>query len=107
MSKEYTKEEVREHFLRHVNSLIEYWDRDDLDSVKTSRDRLEGLAFSIMVVLDGCAMALPGFIVAPFPHENDKEYAILEGDDYYAFNDEDLVKCDIAGSLHELLSTYR
>jgi hypothetical protein len=56
-----------------------------------------------MVALDGGAMALPGFIVAPNPHPSDKEYHISEGSDYYPENHELDIKGDIAGGLHELL----
>jgi hypothetical protein len=107
MSREYTTEEVREKFLRHVNSLVEYWAREDLDSPYVMKDRLGGLAFSIMSALDGCSMNLPGFIVAPCPHEDDKEYAINNNEDYYPqfpLGDEKI--CDIAGGLHELLHKY-
>jgi hypothetical protein len=103
-SREKTTEEIREEFLKHVRSLINYWDKvEGKDSPKTQKDRLDGLAFSIMVALDGGAMALPGFIVAPCPHPSDKEYHISEGSDYYPENHELDIKGDIAGSLHELL----
>lgn len=100
--REKTTEEIREEFLKHVRSLIKYWNSvEGKDSPKTCLDRLEGLAFSIMVALDGGAMAVPGFIVAPSPHPDDKEYHISEGSNYYPENPE--VKGDIAGALHELL----
>lgn len=103
-SKEKTTEEIREEFLKHVRSCINYWDTvDGKDAPKTQKDRLEGLAFSMLVALDGGAMALPGFIVAPCPHESDKEYHLSEGSDYYPENHELDVKGDIAGCLHELL----
>ena len=99
-----TEEEIREKFLSHVRSLINYWDRvDGKDAPKTQKDRLAGLAFSILVTLDGEAADLPGFIVAPNPHPDDKEYHISEGSNYYPENHKLKVKGDIAGCLHELL----
>jgi hypothetical protein len=98
-------EEVREQFLRHVNSMVNYWENET--RATTSQEKLEGLAFSIMSALDGCVMTLPAFIVAPMPDITDKEYAIEQGDDYYPYNDEESIKCDIGGSLHELLSQYK
>lgn len=47
-------------------------------------------------------MALPGFIVAPFPHEEDKDYMISQGEDYFPSNDAEKINGDIAGGLHEL-----
>jgi len=102
--REKTTEEIRGEFLKHVRSLINYWDKvESKEGPKSQKDRLEGLAFSIMVALDGGAMALPGFIVAPSPHPDDKEYHISEGSNYYPENHELDIKGDIAGGLHELL----
>ena len=101
--REKTVDEIRDEFLAHVRSLVTYWNKlDGKDSPRTQKERLEGLAFSIMVLLDGGTM-LPGFIVAPCPHESDKEYKISQGEDYYPYNDEKNVNGDIAGCLHELL----
>ncbi len=97
MSNEYTEEEVKIHFLRHLVSSIKYWDR--LPG-KTTTERLEGLAFSFLVSIDGDTY-LPAFILAPCPHEDDKAFCINEGDDYYPENHGVDVTCDIAGSLHE------
>jgi len=96
--REYTEEEVREQFLDHVRMLIDYWDKVNTE---TTKDKLEGLAFSICSTIDGCAMDLPGFILAPLPHESDKQYHIDNDENYYPENKE--ANCDIAGSLHELL----
>lgn len=99
MSKEKTTEEVRENFLNHLKELVDYWDSID---TKNTKEKLSGLVFSILSTLDGCSSVLPGFIVAPFPHKDDKEFNIQEGNDYYPENNYNSIKCDIAGSLHEL-----
>ena len=70
MARELTEAEVRTAFLHHVWSLVHYWDREP--NRRSCRGRLEGLAFSLLVALDGCADGLPAFIVAPCPHPDDK-----------------------------------
>lgn len=92
-----TEEEVRKEFLDHVRHLVEYWnDVDDRDSI----GKLNGLAFSILVAIDGESM-LPGFILVPCPHEDDKKYNISRKRNYYPENHKSNVKCNISGSLHD------
>lgn len=105
MAREYTMEEVREIFLRHVHHLIDYW--EDEGEAVTSRDRLEGLAHSLLAMLDGCSADAPGFIVAPLPHKDDKERLESLGENWYPENDETLVNCDIGGALHDLFYKYK
>ena len=96
-SKEKTEEEVKKEFLDHIRGVVHYWSKQEGTPLI---DKLNGVAFSILTALDGCAN-LPGFIVAPCPHEDDKEYHISSGDDYYPENHESNVRCDISGSLHD------
>lgn len=98
MSREKTMEEVREEFLGYIEMMINYW--DDINS-KNTKEKLNGLAFSILSMLDGCSASLPAFIVAPFPHKDDKNFNIEEGNNYYPENNYTNIKCDIAGELHE------
>lgn len=100
--REYTKEEVTERFLNHIRTMVNYWDRQP---DKSSEEKLEGLAFSILVMLDGCSLGFPGFIVAPLPCEEDKDFCINEEKiNYFPQNHEieDKINCDIAGGLHNL-----
>ena len=99
MSKEKTEDEIRTEFLNHIRHLVNYWDKVDKP---TSKEKLEGLAFSILAMLDGCSGDICGFIVAPSTHEDDKQYNIDNGEDYYPQNHETNVKGDIAGGLHDL-----
>jgi len=94
--RELTMEEVRDKFLDQVWVLIDYW-----YSLKdrTVRDRMEGVVFSVLSTLDG-GSSLPKFIVAPDPHQDDKEYNQEQGESWYPLNDVD-IKVDIAGGLHE------
>ena len=102
MSKEYTTDEVREKFLKMVAARANYW--DSLEGM-SSKEKLHGLAFSIMSILDGCT-DLPGFIVAPIPHESDKDFLKNAGENYYPENHENKINCDIAGCLHELYHQF-
>lgn len=97
-AREYTREEVREKFLEHVCGMVTYWQENT--NCGSMEDRVAGVAFSILVALDGCAYGVPGFVVAPCPDPADKQYCIDEGSNYNPQAPRD-VKCDIAGSLHE------
>jgi hypothetical protein len=98
--REKTEEEVRNEFLDYMWAIIDYWEKES--RAVTSRDKLEGLMHSVLATLDGSAAVLPAFIVAPLPCEEDKEYDISKGENYYPYNNPDNIKCDIGGSLHEL-----
>lgn len=98
MSREKAMEEVREEVLDHIRGMVDYWNEIEKD---TTKEKLEGLAFSILTMLDGYS-SMPSFIVAPLPHEDDKEYKIENKEDYYPENHNSDIKCDIAGGLHEL-----
>lgn len=87
----YTEEETRELFLEHVRDLVDYWNAQKVDR----KEAIEGIAFSILTVLDGSTIALPGFRVSPICPEEDVKYYKKSGKNYY---DESI---DIAGCLHE------
>jgi len=103
MPREYTKAEVRQKFLELVWSYINYWYH--LPD-KTCLDRMEGLAFGMLVILDG-GTPLSGFIVAPSPHAEDKQYLKDQGENWFPENHESTINCDIAGSLHELFHKFK
>lgn len=81
MSKPINKEQAREAFLEHVRSVARYW-ADPNVSCETVLERCEGVAFSILVLLDGGAR-LPAHDVVVRPHPEDKAYHIENDDDYY------------------------
>jgi hypothetical protein len=101
-SRELTREEVQDLFLRQIAAYIDFW----LDEARapTMRDKMQGLVFSILVILDG-GSPLPGFLVAPSPHESDRAYAIENGKNWFP-PDAQEVSCDIAGNLHEIWCRY-
>ena len=98
MSREYTKEEITEQFISYVRELINRWDSK---KNKTSKEKLNGFAFSLLSTIDGTHLELPPFILAPNPHKEDKQFHIDNGKKYYPENRN--VKYDISGSLHEIL----
>lgn len=98
MAREYTPEEIEAEFIRHVKGMVQYW--DSLDN-KTQAERLEGLAYSILGMLDGIVGDVPAFIVAPFPHPDDKEYLQAQGENWYPENSDKAIDGNISGSLHE------
>ena len=98
--REYTQEEVQEMFLDKVRTMIDYWNNVEKE---TTKDKLEGLAHSILATIDGSAADLPAFKLAPNPHPGDKEYCIDEGENYFPDNYHLVTNCNISGSLHEQL----
>jgi len=114
MSNAYTRDEVKALFQSAVRDRVKHWagttvppgliDRADGDEV---RARLEGLAFSIMTLLDGETCELPKFAVIPDPHPDDRKFHIKEGEDYFPPLRTRAPICDIAGALHETLFSPR
>lgn len=98
----YTTDEVREQFLQSVWEYVRYW--QELPD-KTTDDRLKGLAFGILCLLDGVTVTLPAFQVVPYPHPDDREWRVLQGDNYYSQSEPN--DNDIAGGLHELFYSAR
>jgi hypothetical protein len=96
-SRQMTVDECRAALLRHVWGMIQYWDQTP--NCGDQRNRLEGVAFSILAALDGSAGGLPGWIVAPSPHPDDKDYNIRHGENWWPTPPQ--LPCDVAGCLHE------
>lgn len=99
----WTEEEVRVRFLEHVWRLIRWWGGHDGSNVEdqSTDERLEGLAFSLLAVIDGSAMMLPGFSLTPVTDESDEQYMKDNGANWYPSD------VDVAGSLHELFHSYK
>lgn len=99
-AREYTTAEVKAKFLAYMWTLIDYWDANK----PNKREALEGLAFSILSTIDGDSLELPGFLLLPNPHEDDKEYMQSHGENWFPAPIEGMLElCDISeGSLHEL-----
>ncbi len=113
MSRQFTQEEVQEKFLNHLWDLVKYWETvestpiptDPNPKPKTTRDRLEGLAFSILAMLDGCAVTMPAFEIYPAPHPEDKQYCKDNKEDWWP-QLEDEVTVHGNEMLHDLWSPF-
>ena len=68
--RELTKEEMVNELLGHVQSCVDYW--EGLEG-KSSKEKLEGLAFSLLVMIDGGAQVGP-FNLTPVISDDDIEY---------------------------------
>lgn len=97
MTRPYTEAECRSMLLDHVRTLVLYWSGEigNVPHEKSVKDRLDGLAFSLLVMLDG-GTELPGFKVIPDPHPDDRQYHIDEGENWWPDD------VDLAGGLHEV-----
>lgn len=99
--REMTAEECRDEFLRRIWLDVQYWDRMHREGTSTVAGSLSGLAFSLLVQLDGFAGGTPGFHVVPDPHPDDKEWDAERGKDWWPDDG------DIAGELHKLFYKHK
>lgn len=84
----WTEEEVRQQFLDHIRIIRDYWlNLPD----KTEAEKMDGLCFSFLTLIDGCGMSLPAINLSLSPHKDDKDFSIKYGENYYqpgmVFND--------------------
>lgn len=77
----------------HIHGLIRYWEREG--RAPDVKDKLEGLAFSILSALDGSSSVLPAFDLVPCPHPTDKDYLRDEGENWFPSG------TPLPGALHE------
>lgn len=77
----YTTEEVRDMYLNHMRVLVNYWHNES--RCETERERMEGLVFSILVMLDGGSASLPSVDLCLSPHPTDKEYLTSIGEKHF------------------------
>lgn len=83
-----SKDDVHDEFLASVRELCVYWSKVPADS---DIRRCEGVAFSILTLIDGCS-SMPAMDLVVRPHPEDKQYNQDNGDDWYqdgmVFNDD-------------------
>lgn len=96
---ELTDKECRKRFLKTVWCYIDSWDKSS--TATTSRKKLEGLAFSLLALLDGCDDDLPAFIVAPIGDHTDPEYHKKRGESWWPTNSDIQAQADMGGFLHD------
>jgi len=98
--REKTKKEVVDELLTQIIGAARYWEHDD--RTPDVRGKLEGLAFSILVIIDGGSMELPAFDLTPSPHPDDKKYLKDRGENWYPNT---VINDDV--QLHELFSARK
>lgn len=106
--RQWTQKEMRDMFLDHIWGMVKYWSTVESKPMphepnpqpKTVEERLDGLAFSILVMLDGCSGGMPAFELYPAPHPADKEYCQDQGENWWP-QLEDLVSIHGESSLHD------
>jgi len=97
MSRAYTAKEVEEQFMEQLVGTLYYWLRED--RAPTAKEKMEGMLFSILVMIDGGA-GMPAIDLVPNPHPDDKKYHQENGENWYAR------KAFNHAQLHELLGHY-
>lgn len=60
MAKQYTADEIRQQMVEHIDRMVTYW--AELPGLSTE-DRCDGVAFSVLTMLDG-AGALPPMLMS-------------------------------------------
>ena len=92
-----SEEELKDQFMDGVRCVVRYWGR--LEG-KTNLEVAEGVAHSILCMIDGCSSAFPAAIdLVAHPHPDDKEYCIRNDEDWV----EDGTVLNSNTSLHEEL----
>lgn len=77
-SRAYTTKEMRDRVLAHVRHISHYW---ATLPEKTDRERCDGVAFSILCMIDGVTH-LPAMTLTMEPHPDDKELQISDGENW-------------------------
>ncbi len=85
--------EIQGGFGARYEASVRWWLNET--RVSTTKEKLDGLAFSILVLLDGGRIDIPGMTLIPGPHPEDKEYHKEQCQNWWP-DDE-----DIGGALHE------
>ena len=87
-----SKDAAKDIFMHSIKNSINYWSK--LDD-RNTKEKLEGLAFSILNIFDGTSSDMPALDIVLRPHEDDKKFREEEGDDYFVdgmcINDESML----------------
>jgi hypothetical protein len=73
-SRAMTKEEVRKDFLRQIRNIVNYWKSESRTDTVDANGRIEGVAFSILALIDGANVMFPSMDLVMRPHPLDKKY---------------------------------
>ena len=92
----YTAEELRSQFLGQVHSIVAYWARQDV----SRREIADGVAFSLLSLLDGDSPGMPPCDLVCRPHATAQAFLEEEGESW--IRDGTLLNGEVA--LHVLYS---
>ena len=84
-----TQEEMQDQFFHKLWEMIQYWETV-MPTVRPVRNRLEGLAFGFLTLLDGTAGGPPPFDVYPNPGDKDKEHNEESGRNWWPPREEEV-----------------
>lgn len=73
-----TPDELRDKLLNHMRRLAHHWAHSDKGEY-TIQQRIEGAMFSMLAMMDGCALDVVAFDLVARPHPDDKEYCKQKG----------------------------
>lgn len=83
----WTSDELCKKFVKQIEIIAREWARYP---DKTPLERTEGMAHSVLALIDGCTLVFPAINLVPSPHDEDKAFHISEGENFFektAFND--------------------
>ena len=101
--REYTHAEIRQQIYEHFRAMVNYWENESRQP--GVHEKLEGLAFSLLAMIDGDTM-LPGFSLVPRTCKEDKEYYKSEGENWYPITKD--LKNDIChGEMHSEFLNFK
>jgi hypothetical protein len=99
MSRAFTKEEVRNQFLDMVRAQVRFWQECADD--RTEKEKISGVAFSILCLIDGVVGLFPGSDIVMRPHPEDESFHRERGENFIpdglVINDD----CQLHGLLRE------
>lgn len=76
----YTSDELRDRLLDHVRTITEFWADPKLD--RDIQERCNGVAFSILAMLDGSSEGIPCVDLVFQPTDAAKDYDIKQGQNW-------------------------
>lgn len=98
----YSKEECVNQYVKAVWDDVNYWQRLYAVDQRDPIECMSGLAFSILSMLDGSRVDIPGVHMIPMSTDDDVEYLQHNGRRYYNPVLSNRFEGDVGGYLHEL-----
>ncbi len=77
----YTKEEIEDMLYAHMATIAHYWANESRQPAAI--DKCMGVVHSILAMIGGRTLPLPAFDLLASAHEEDKEYHISKGENWF------------------------